>query len=33
MFAYHFPFLGMGHIQPRSGGGFGWEPVNWQFEA
>jgi glyoxylase-like metal-dependent hydrolase (beta-lactamase superfamily II) len=33
MFAYHFPFPGVGHIVPRAGGGFNWEPVNWQFEA
>jgi len=33
MFAYHFPFPGIGHITPREAGGFNWEPVNWQFEA
>jgi glyoxylase-like metal-dependent hydrolase (beta-lactamase superfamily II) len=33
MFAYHFPFPGVGHIVPREAGGFNWEPVNWQFEA
>ncbi len=33
MFAYHFPFPGIGHIRPRSGGGFAWEPVQWRFEA
>jgi glyoxylase-like metal-dependent hydrolase (beta-lactamase superfamily II) len=33
MFAYHFPFPGVGHITPRQGGGFNWEPVSWQFEA
>lgn len=32
MFAYHFPFPGVGHITPREAGGFNWEPVNWQFE-
>lgn len=33
MFAYHFPFPGVGHIRPRSGGGFEWQPVQWQFEG
>jgi len=33
MFAYHFPFPGVGHIVPREAGGFNWEPVNWQFES
>jgi glyoxylase-like metal-dependent hydrolase (beta-lactamase superfamily II) len=33
MFAYHFPFPGVGHITPRDGGGFNWEPVNWTFES
>jgi glyoxylase-like metal-dependent hydrolase (beta-lactamase superfamily II) len=33
MYAYHFPFPGVGHIRPRQEGGFTWEPVNWQFEA
>jgi glyoxylase-like metal-dependent hydrolase (beta-lactamase superfamily II) len=33
MFAYHFPFPGVGHIVPRDQGGFEWEPVNWQFES
>jgi glyoxylase-like metal-dependent hydrolase (beta-lactamase superfamily II) len=33
MFAYHFPFPGIGHITPREGGGFNWEPVSWQFES
>jgi glyoxylase-like metal-dependent hydrolase (beta-lactamase superfamily II) len=33
MYAYHFPFPGLGHIRPRQEGGFTWEPVNWQFEA
>lgn len=32
MFAYHFPFPGLGHIRPRQGGGYDWEQVNWQFE-
>lgn len=30
MFAYHFPFPGVGHIRPRPGGGYLWEPVTWQ---
>jgi glyoxylase-like metal-dependent hydrolase (beta-lactamase superfamily II) len=30
MFAYHFPFPGIGHIRPRSGGGYLWEPATWQ---
>jgi glyoxylase-like metal-dependent hydrolase (beta-lactamase superfamily II) len=33
MFAYHFPFPGVGHIVPRTEGGFEWEPANWQFEV
>ncbi|MBW4517569.1 MAG: MBL fold metallo-hydrolase [Timaviella obliquedivisa GSE-PSE-MK23-08B] len=33
MFAYHFPFPGIGHITPREAGGFNWKPVNWQFES
>ncbi|NJR40556.1 MAG: MBL fold metallo-hydrolase [Leptolyngbyaceae cyanobacterium CSU_1_4] len=33
MFAYHFPFPGVGHITPREAGGFDWEPVSWQFEG
>jgi glyoxylase-like metal-dependent hydrolase (beta-lactamase superfamily II) len=31
MYAYHFPFPGIGHLSARSGGGFAWEPVQWQF--
>jgi glyoxylase-like metal-dependent hydrolase (beta-lactamase superfamily II) len=30
MFAYHFPFPGVGHIRPRTGAGFEWEPILWQ---
>jgi glyoxylase-like metal-dependent hydrolase (beta-lactamase superfamily II) len=33
MFAYHFPYPGIGHLRPRPEGGFEWEPVAWQFEA
>ncbi|MCU0535209.1 MAG: MBL fold metallo-hydrolase [Hydrococcus sp. Prado102] len=33
MYAYHFPFPGIGYLRPRLGGGFEWEPVNWQFES
>lgn len=33
MFAYHFPFPGLGHIRPRSESGFTWETVVWQFDA
>jgi glyoxylase-like metal-dependent hydrolase (beta-lactamase superfamily II) len=33
MYAYHFPYPGLGHILPRPEGGFTWEPVNWQFEG
>jgi glyoxylase-like metal-dependent hydrolase (beta-lactamase superfamily II) len=33
MYAYHFPFPGIGHLSPRAGGGFEWEPVSWEFEA
>lgn len=33
MFAYHFPFPGLGHIRPRSEGGYAWETVVWQFNA
>ena len=32
MFAYHFPYPGMGHIRPRSQGGFDWQPTTWQVE-
>jgi glyoxylase-like metal-dependent hydrolase (beta-lactamase superfamily II) len=31
MFAYHFPYPGLGNIRDRSGGGFDWQPVNWNF--
>jgi glyoxylase-like metal-dependent hydrolase (beta-lactamase superfamily II) len=31
MYAYHFPFPGIGHLRPRDEGGFEWEPVQWQF--
>ncbi len=31
MYAYHFPFPGLGNIRQRSEGGFSWEPVAWQF--
>ncbi|NJK46894.1 MBL fold metallo-hydrolase [Candidatus Gracilibacteria bacterium] len=33
MYAYHFPFPGIGYLRPRSRGGFEWEPVRWQFES
>jgi glyoxylase-like metal-dependent hydrolase (beta-lactamase superfamily II) len=33
MFAYHFPYPGIGHLRDRNGGGFDWQPVNWQFES
>lgn len=33
MFAYHFPYPGIGHLRSRNGGGFDWQPVNWQFES
>lgn len=33
MFAYHFPFPGLGHIRPRSGGGYDWQPVQWTAEG
>lgn len=33
MYAYHFPFPGLGHIRPRETGGFEWEPVSWRSEA
>lgn len=33
MYAYHFPFPGLGHIRPRPAGGYFWEPVAWQFES
>ena len=32
MFAYHFPFPGLGYVRPRNGGGFTWEPAVWQFD-
>jgi glyoxylase-like metal-dependent hydrolase (beta-lactamase superfamily II) len=33
MFAYHFPYPGIGHLRTRAQGGFDWQPVNWQFEG
>ncbi|MEG3967981.1 hypothetical protein QUA00_10190 [Microcoleus sp. T2B6] len=33
MFAYHFPYRGLGHLRARDRGGFEWQPVNWQFES
>jgi glyoxylase-like metal-dependent hydrolase (beta-lactamase superfamily II) len=33
MFAYHFPYPGIGHLRSRDRGGFDWQPVNWQFES
>ncbi len=33
MFAYHFPFPGLGNIQTNNEGGFNWEPVAWQFDV
>jgi glyoxylase-like metal-dependent hydrolase (beta-lactamase superfamily II) len=34
MFAYHFPYPGIGNIRDRAGGtGFDWQPVNWRFDA
>jgi glyoxylase-like metal-dependent hydrolase (beta-lactamase superfamily II) len=33
MFAYHFPYPGIGHLRARDRGGFDWQPVNWQFES
>ncbi len=33
MFAYHFPYPGLGHLRLRDRGGFDWQPVNWQFES
>ncbi|GAB1545116.1 hypothetical protein NUACC21_77920 [Scytonema sp. NUACC21] len=33
MFAYHFPWPGLGHIRKRPEGGFAWEPEPWQFSA
>lgn len=31
VFAYHFPFPGIGHIRQRNQGGFEWQPQIWQF--
>lgn len=31
MYAYHFPYPGLGHILPRPEGGYTWDPVNWRF--
>lgn len=28
MYAYHFPFPGIGYLRSRSGGGFEWEPIS-----
>jgi glyoxylase-like metal-dependent hydrolase (beta-lactamase superfamily II) len=33
MFAYHFPYPGIGHLRSRDRGGFDWQPVNWKFES
>jgi glyoxylase-like metal-dependent hydrolase (beta-lactamase superfamily II) len=33
MYAYHFPFPGLGHLRSRAIGGFDWEPSPWEFEA
>lgn len=33
VFAYHFPFPGIGHIRQRNAGGFTWQPITWQFDA
>lgn len=33
MYAYHFPFPGLGHLRARAIGGFDWEPSLWEFEA
>jgi glyoxylase-like metal-dependent hydrolase (beta-lactamase superfamily II) len=33
MFAYHFPYPGLGHIRPRETGGFVWESINWKFDS
>lgn len=33
MFAYHFPFPGLGHLRSRSGGGYDWQPLQWLQEV
>jgi glyoxylase-like metal-dependent hydrolase (beta-lactamase superfamily II) len=33
MFAYHFPYPGIGNLRPRTQGGFDWQPTQWQFES
>ena len=33
VFAYHFPFPGLGYVRPRNGEGYTWEPIVWQFNA
>jgi glyoxylase-like metal-dependent hydrolase (beta-lactamase superfamily II) len=33
MYAYHFPFPGLGHLRSRAITGFDWEPTPWEFEA
>lgn len=33
MYAYHFPFPGIGHLRSRAITGFDWEPTPWEFEA
>jgi glyoxylase-like metal-dependent hydrolase (beta-lactamase superfamily II) len=33
MFAYHFPYPGIGYLRSRTQSGFDWQPVNWQFES
>jgi glyoxylase-like metal-dependent hydrolase (beta-lactamase superfamily II) len=33
MYAYHFPFPGIGHLRSRAIAGFDWEPTLWEFDA
>jgi glyoxylase-like metal-dependent hydrolase (beta-lactamase superfamily II) len=33
VFAYHFPYPGIGNIRPLAQGGFDWQPREWQFDS
>jgi glyoxylase-like metal-dependent hydrolase (beta-lactamase superfamily II) len=33
MFAYHFPYPGIGYLRSRAQGGFDWQPAQWQFAS
>jgi glyoxylase-like metal-dependent hydrolase (beta-lactamase superfamily II) len=33
VFAYHFPYPGIGNLRPLPEGGFDWQPLEWQFDS